>query len=137
MPRNARHLLALALALATLGAHIVCACPEEMSGRKVASTEAKACAGSADCCGNNPRTGGSPPEDGNPCERCNLKNRPDQIHPDRHDSAPAPEPAFESPVVITTTPAEAEDAATRGMAEDVPIPPLLQDLFHTHILLLD
>jgi hypothetical protein len=58
--------------------------------------------------------------------------------PDSHDASPALEPTLSTvqvPVVIAPT--ADISLALRWLAEGVPRPPLLQDLFHVHSLLLN
>src|SRR5438067_513744 len=72
-------LFAVALAMLTAGAQVVCACSNSLR-REVARPMMQACAGEGECCR---KVQDSRPEKQEPCEKCNLKNQV-QAAPDRH-----------------------------------------------------
>src|ERR687891_45239 len=84
------------LAVATVAAQTVCACPSEMKAGEVAEPTARACSGPGECCKKDEPTTNDPSDStqDRPCERCNLEHRTDQIHPDRHDIGVSAAPFF-------------------------------------------
>jgi hypothetical protein len=76
-----------------------------------------------------------PPKE-QPCDQCNLKHRAEQAMPDRHTDA-APQMEL-SAIAVTVVPASADIVlAQPRLLEIVKSPPLLNDLFHVHSLLLN
>jgi hypothetical protein len=70
----------------------------------------------------------SPAKD--PCENCNLRHAPAMNVPDRNVAPPAPELLAILPFDIESDLPIAAASLERAANEDVPIPPLLSDLFH-------
>src|SRR5438552_17043149 len=64
-------LFAVALAMLTAGAQVVCACWNSLR-REVARPMMQACAGEGECCR---KVQESRPEQQGPCEKCNLKDQ--------------------------------------------------------------
>jgi hypothetical protein len=134
-------MIAAFLALVTLGVQCVCGCPELGARRAAEARRAiPPCAKRAECCH---RRGAalesSVPAKSDPCERCNLVHRTDQIAPDQGVAASVNShllaPSFEAPLVAE--PLVLQPAFTTAARNaDVPIPPLLRDLFHAQTLLL-
>ena len=135
-----RHIVAVVLAVSTMAAQAVCACPAMAGEAKPVPQAAEACRGSGKCCVQDEPTAPVPTKsgDGTPCENCNVIHPADRILPERQDAAvPIHQPFLTlAPVHTLYAPASAQPFAARRDAERVPIPPLLQDLFHSGTLLL-
>jgi hypothetical protein len=127
----------LSLAVATAGAQVVCACGTRTLAPQPAKPVALACAGSGECCHKDESEKTAPVPDHDPCDKCNVKHRTPQAMPDSHDSASTLQPSFDAiPVSLMIVSAARLAPSQRRLIEGDPSPPLLQDLFHTHSLLL-
>ncbi len=140
MSVRSRHLLSILLALSTMAAQAVCVCP--VMAREAASVPKaeETCRGSGKCCvQDEPTAPVTPqPEEKSPCEDCNVIHPADKIQPDRQDAAVTVHQQFLAlaPVPTLYASVSAQSFATRRDVERVPIPPQLQDLFHSGTLLL-
>jgi hypothetical protein len=127
-------LLTIAIALATAGAQVVCACPNPAFHR--APPPPRACAADKECCRKTELAKPVQPAKDQPCDQCNLKHRAEQAMPDRHTDA-APQMAL-SVIAVAAAPANSDIfLAQPRPLEIVESPPLLKDLFHVHSLLLN
>ena len=130
-------LVSLTLAFATAAAHTVCACPVLPPSPAADQPVEQPCNGVGDCCRKADPTDQPPLPDHDPCDKCNLKHRGHQGMPDSYETPPALEPALDAlPVATLGAPTPVTTPAQR-LSEAVPRPPLLQDLFHVHALLLN
>src|SRR5688572_11265306 len=93
MRRLGQQILALVLALGTMAAQSVCACPTpHAKARPVAqpTQPAKGCPGSGKCCTKQEAPAPQPPssdsEKNVPCKNCNVIHPTDQIQPERQDA---------------------------------------------------
>lgn len=141
MSRPFRQTVLVLIAFGMLAAQTVCACPLlKKSSLSPSPVSQKTCTGTGKCCmkHQSPVPSPSRPTKQWPCEKCNLMHPADEIQPDRFDTA-----AVTHHVYLTLAPVPPFIAVrvaglyqTRGEVERVPIPPLLQDLFHAGTLLL-
>jgi len=135
--RYLHKLFAFVIALATAGAQVVCACSTPVvhqSPRPIIP----ACAAEKECCRKVAVSKLLEPIKQEPCEKCNLKHRTEQAMPDRQVGSAVPQlalAAFDVPVMIAA-PADIFAIQPR-LLETLPQPPLLNDLFHVHSLLLN
>jgi hypothetical protein len=135
-----KHFLAILLAVSTMAAQAVCVCPAVGSEARPAQQAEEACRGSGKCCVQGEPTVPvpAPSEQNTPCENCNVIHPADRIQPERQD---APVTVYQPFLALTPVPpiyasVSALPLAAPSGAERVPIPPLLQDLFHSGTLLL-
>ena len=135
-----RQILSVLLAVSTMAAQAVCACPVGASETRPVQQAEEACRGSGACCvpGQPSAPAPSQSDDGTPCDRCNVIHPADTIQPDRQDAAVTVHQPFLAlaPVPTLYSSVSAQPVIARRNAEHVPIPPLLQDLFHSGTLLL-
>jgi hypothetical protein len=135
-----RRPLLVLLAFGTVAAQAVCACPDAASANRHVPQAKQTCSGKGKCRVQDQPTipASSHPQKGWPCERCNLTHRADQIQPERQDSVAVVHQPFLALLAIPLLYATAitERFPKRRESERVPIPPLLQDLFHSGTLLL-
>jgi hypothetical protein len=138
-----RIVIVAGVVVATVAAQVVCGCPyvtKAVRPRLSSQERSAACSGSSKCCRKAATSAAPMPEPAKrgPCERCNFVHRPDGLQPERHSTAdtvlhpylvlsPLPPP---DPFILTAS------AALPRPRERIPIPRLLQDLFHTGMLLL-
>jgi hypothetical protein len=136
MRRSLYKLLAVALALTTAGAQVVCACPTAATIHELTRPITRACVGEGDCCVK-VQPIKAPVSKQEPCGKCNLKNRTQQAMPEPQPVTAVPQldlSAFAAPVAI---PATANiSIAQLSCLDRIQQPPLLTDLFHVHSLLL-
>jgi hypothetical protein len=124
--------LTITIALA-VGAQVVCACPNSVFHQ---ASPPRACAADKECCRKTESARPVQPPKDQPCDKCNLKHRAEQAMPDRHSDA-APQMALLA-IAPVTAPATADAISLHPrLLEIVQSPPLLNDLFHVHSLLLN
>src|SRR5688500_3920251 len=130
-------MLAVMLAVATVGAQLVCACPTSVASPQAAEEIAAACVREGDCCIKEDAKTPPPAKDEEPCDQCNLKHPALQAVPDTQSTTPSHQPALETlflPLMIVL-PVDTSAIQPRYW-EGVP-PPLLHDLVSCHTLLLN
>jgi hypothetical protein len=132
MRHRVLQVLSVLLAITTVGASFVCACPpQDQPAQLVAS--AASC--DTPCCEGEPAA----PEPGQPsapCKQCNLEHRADQPPPAQHDAMGELQSlAVLPPVPFISLPERVATPSPR-LHRGLPAPPLLLDLFHTSVLLL-
>src|SRR3954471_16564310 len=120
------------IALATAGAQVVCACPNPALHQ---APPPRACASDKDCCKTLVNKPVQPPKE-QPCGQCNLKHRSEQAMPDRHTDA-APQISLVAIAFIALPASNNVAGAEPRPFEIFESPPLLNDLFHVHSLLLN
>ena len=126
-------LLVVVIALATAGAQVVCACSTPVV-QQAAPQLKQACAGEKECC-RKAQSQPIQPAKQEPCSQCNLKHRAEQMTPDRQgDLVPHMELAAIAPIAMADN---ASFEIQPCLVEIVSSPPLLNDLFHVHSLLLN
>lgn len=135
-----RKLLLVSLALATVAAQALCACPSGVQGETPVVEAKRSCRGEHECCVKDkpaaPTRSEAPADD--PCEKCNLVHRSDQIQPDRQDAPAAAQVTLAlAPLPLLAVPRIPDRFARSPLAEGVPIPLLLRDLYHSNTLLLN
>lgn len=131
-----RRLPSIILTLA-IAAQAVCACPAVCETQELAPSAPQRCSGTDTCCRKQHPAGNQSSPDHRRCDRCNLEHRPDQAQPDRDPGVVALQPCDAlPPAPWFGPPTSGGREMGQVIAEGVPIPPLLQDLFHTSILLL-
>jgi hypothetical protein len=137
-----RHFLSVVLAVATMAAQAVCVCPVAAAEAGPVPKAEEPCRGSGKCCVQDTEEPAAPAparsQESDPCDSCNVVHPADRIQPERQDAAVSVHQQLLAlaPVPTLYTPVPAGRFAERAGAERVPIPPLLQDLFHSGTLLL-
>jgi hypothetical protein len=143
MSRLARQLLTFVLALGTVAAQSVCACPTPHAQARPVAQAAPAgngCPGSGKCCTKQEASAPLPPssesEKNAPCKNCNVVHPTDQIQPERQDAPKVVQQPFLAllPALVVHDTALADQP--QNGRDHIPITPLLKDLFHSGILLL-
>jgi hypothetical protein len=125
------------MALATAGAQVVCACPAALTAHQPKPVVIKACAGEKECCRKAELSKPLTPPKQEPCDKCNLKHRSEQAMPDRHESALAAQPTLWFAATVPVSALDEISAMPSQAAQAFASPPLLDDLFHVHSLLLN
>jgi hypothetical protein len=130
-------LFALAIALATAGAQVVCACPTPAVVHQAPPPISQTCAGEKECCRKTEASKPIEPPKQDPCNKCNLKHRTEQAMPDRQDGTFLPQLALCSFVPGPVIDFADISSNQPPLLDTLPLPPLLRDLFHVHSLLLN
>jgi len=136
LSRFAQKLLAAIIALTTAGAQVVCACPTALASIRPQPAVAKSCTGQKECCRKSELSKPVQPPRQLPCNNCNLKHRAEQAMPDRHDSVLSAHSLLWSSIPLAAPAAADVCPLLPEVVEIFPSPPLLNDLFHIHSLLL-
>ncbi len=138
MTRYLYKLLAITIAVGTMGAQIVCGCPNLPAIKAVPQPVTRACVGEGECCRKSESQPESLPQKQEPCDKCNFKHRTQQAMPDPQSASSM------APLALCAIPASLESMAAADCSvadprpvDGIPPPLLLKDLFHVHSLLLN
>jgi hypothetical protein len=138
MRRATSKFLPLLIAFFTAGAQTVCACPPAAPAPQATAPATKICAGPGTCCKKDLPKDDRPKGSDDRCDHCNLKNQVSQTQPGTENVALKLHPAFDLTPISFVAIAPAIDARASGPVTDgVPAPPMMNDLFHAHSLLLN
>jgi hypothetical protein len=137
MSRFLMKMLAVMLAVATVGAQLVCACPTAVAAPQAAEEIAAGCVGEGDCCIKEDAKTPPPAKDEEPCDQCNLKHPALQAVPDTQSTAPSHQPALDTVFLPLINVLPVDITATQSRYWEGVRPPLLHDLVSCHTLLLN
>jgi len=133
----AQKLLAVTIALATAGAQVVCACPAGFVLQQPKPVMTKTCEGEKECCRRAQLSKPVQPPTQEPCNKCNLQHRAEQAMPDRHDSVLSAHSLLWISIPLAAPASADVSVLSHKVVEVDASPPLLNDLFHVHSLLLN
>jgi hypothetical protein len=123
-------LLAIMLSVVITGAAHICLCAE-MTEPTVPAADPHACCNSADGKKTSP-----PPTSEDPCKDCNLRHQQVANAPEKSLLVSGPDLLLFSLSAIDLARCDALIVQpSHRVTDDMPIPPLLQDLYHTFCLL--
>jgi len=125
------------IALATAGAQVVCACPTALTSLQPQSAVTQSCSGEKECCRKAKLSKPVQPPKQLPCNNCNLKHRAEQAMPDRHDSVLSAHSLLWISIPLAAPASADVSVLSHKVVEVDASPPLLNDLFHVHSLLLN